>query len=292
MLRWFMILGLAIVCAFSISARGESRPTLMPPEGEVVYRDYDDPNLMLVAERLYRSHRQAEAVEACTEALGRNLTDIQAASMKHLLAKSYEAIPGHGQDAKDAYLRVIQEHPSYERLPEVAYRLGELNICIIPPGTEPNNAKGSEYLRLVIDRLPVADEGYTAVTYLSLEAHMMLGNLLLVKGQNEEAKTCFKTIYDCDINKVTALPWEQFDNEEERQEHLVWLKERITGMKKRLPRKMVSSCISSDLGLSMQRLAQLQSEYPDDAEIHQIVSEVLRKLSEVEDIINQQISGG
>jgi hypothetical protein len=54
---------------------------------------------------------------------------------------------------------------------------------------------------------------------------------------------------------------------------------------------MVATCISSDLGLSIQRLAQLQSEYPDNTEISQIASEVLRKLTDLEAIINQQISG-
>jgi tetratricopeptide (TPR) repeat protein len=193
MLSWFRttwILGLATCVFASICVAGENSAELKLPEGEVVYRDYDDANLMRVAEYLYRSHRHSEAVEACEEALGRNLTDGQIAAIKHLLAQNYELIPDRGQDAKDAYLRVIQEHPSYERLPEVAYRLGELNVCIIPRGTDPNIDKGAEYLRLVINQLPITHAGDTAVTYLSLEAHMMLGNLLLVKGQNEEAKAC------------------------------------------------------------------------------------------------------
>lgn len=279
-----------VILFFSIGMSAEPPTELALPDGQIVYTDYDDAVLIQLAQGLYQRHRHAEALDACQEALSRNLTDDQAATVKHLLARTYDALPAQGQHAKDTYAQVIREHPAYEKLPEVAYRLGELNICIIPEGTEPNHPAAIECLQLVIRELPVESGDEPNVTYLSLKAHMMLGNLVLQKGRNDDARQYFKTIYDCDINKAVPLPYQQFDNEEEEQEHLVWLRDRIAGMKTRLPAKMVSSCISSDLGLSMQRLSQLQSDYPDDTEIYRMISEVLKKLTEIEQIINQEIA--
>jgi len=255
-----------------------------------VYRDYADADLIKLADLLYHTHRHSEAVEACKEALNRNLTDDKTASVKHVLAETYEAMSDHGQDAKDTYLQIIQGYPTYEKFPEVAYRLGELNICIIPKGTEPDNDKAVEYLKMVIDRLPIVLSGETNVTYLSLKAHMMLGNLLLGQGHVDEARQLFRTIYDCDINKAVVLPYETFATEQETQEHLAWSKDRILNMKKRIPRKLVSACVSSDLGLSMQRLSELQCEYPDNTEIQELISDVLKKLAEVEEVVDQEIA--
>jgi hypothetical protein len=128
------------------------------------------------------------------------------------------------------------------------------------------------------------------VTYLSLKAHMMLGNIYLGEGLNDNARKCFKTIYDCDINKASALPYKEFETEEEMQKHIEKIKMRITNMKKRIPVKLVSSCIYPDIGQSMQKLSELQNEYPNDTEINRMVSEEFRKLNDIEDIIDQEIS--
>lgn len=119
---------------------------------------------------------------------------------------------------------------------------------------------------------------------------MMLGNLLLGQGHVDEARQLFRTIYDCDINKAVVLPYETFATKQETQEHLAWTKDRILNMKKRIPRKLVSACVSSDLGLSMQRLSELQCEYPDNTEIQELISDVLKKLAEVEEVVDQEIA--
>jgi tetratricopeptide (TPR) repeat protein len=261
------------------------------PGGKVVYHEYEDTELIKIADLLYQFHRHPEAVEACQEAIYRHsLSNAQTASIKHLLAKSYEAIPGHGQDAKDTYSGIIQAHTTYEKIPEIAYRLGELNTCIIPEDTEPDSTKAIESLRLVITRLPIESTEEIKVTYLSLKAHMMLGNIYMDEGLNDTARRYFKTIYDCDINKASSLPYKEFETEEEMQKHIEKIKMRITNMKKRIPVKLVSSCIYPDIGQSMQKLSELQSEYADDTEISEIVSEELRKLNDLEDIIEQEIS--
>ncbi|MBN2588856.1 MAG: hypothetical protein JXA96_03260 [Sedimentisphaerales bacterium] len=106
---------------------------------------------------------------------------------------------------------------------------------------------------------------------------------------NDEAEKCFKTIFDCDINKAAPLSYEKFRNDKEKDEHMEWLKNRIAKMKERIPDKLVRACISSDIGESMQRLAKLQSEYPDNEQIRELVSKELDKMNRVEEIIEIQI---
>ena len=259
------------------------------PSGDISYHTYEDSEIMKIAELLYQSHRHTGAVEACEEALSRNLTSAQLASMQYLLAKTYEAIPNHGQEAKDTYSKIIQKYPDYDRLPEVAYRLGELNLCIIPEGTEPDNDKAIECLNLVITRLPIELNTEKDITYLSLKAHMMLGNLYLDKRENLKAESCFKKIYESDVTKSAPVPFRKFDNDNEKQEYVVWLKNRITNMKKRLPVKMVSACLSDDLAISMQKLNELQVRYPQDLEIRNIAVKMFRRLNQIKDLIDQEL---
>jgi tetratricopeptide (TPR) repeat protein len=269
----------------------EAKQELQLPKGNINYNEYKDAELIQIADLLFQFHRHAESVEACQKALNRNLSDDQAARAKHLLAQAYEIIPNRGQDAKDTYAQIIREHPNYEKLPDVAYRLGELNTSIVPKGTKPDKAKAIDYLKLVIERLPIepAKDRETKVTYLSLEANMMLGNLYLSQKNNDEAKKCFKAIFDCDIKKVVALPYEKFKTEKEKQEQIDWLKEQITNMKKRIPAKLVASCSSADAELCLQKLSELQSEYPNNTEINELASAKIKKLSGVDEIVNGEI---
>lgn len=287
--KWSLSL---LIVAFSLVVFASEDPEteLTIPKGDVVYSDYGDLDIMKVADILYKSQRHTEVVEACEEALGRPLEDAQFASIKHLLAKAYEAIPDHGQDAKESYLEIIKKHPQYVRLPEVAYRLGELNCCIIPEGTEPNEALAIECLKMVTHRLPVDLSGEKGVTYLSLKAHMMLGNIYLGNGGKDKAEECFRKIYECDAAKSAPEPYIQFSNEKNMQGYKTWLQNRITKMKKRLPGKMVSACISDDLAISMQKLAQLQTRYPQDSEINDKAAFMIMKLNQVKEIIDESVN--
>ena len=194
----------------------EAKNRLKLPRGPVVYSDYENAELIEIGVKLCRLDRHPEAVEASREALRRDLSDAQAASAKHVMARACDAIPSRGPQAKDAYLRIIREHPTYDKLPEIAYRLAELNVCIIKKGTEPDPSKGMEYLKLVIKREPLEIEGKPNLTYLSLKAHMMLGILQMFQGASEEAKKCFKAIYDCDVNQVVPLAHEKFKDDKEK----------------------------------------------------------------------------
>lgn len=278
--------------AFSLPlcAAQEVRKPLRLPKGPVVCRDYDDADLVKIGEMPLQFHRHPEAVEASQEALRRGLSGVQACCVKHVMAEAYDAIPTRGREAKDAYLRIIREHPAYEKLPEVAYRLGELNTCIIKKGTKPDLKKGIKYFQLVINRLPLQVKGKPNITYLSLKAHMMLGNLRVSQGSSDEAKKRFKGIYDCDVNQASPRTHQKFKDDKEKQKHMKWLKNRITEMKKRIPGKLVLSCMGSDVGQSMQKLSHLQNEYPGDALINEKASEMLRKLNSIEEIIDEEIS--
>jgi tetratricopeptide (TPR) repeat protein len=292
--RMLSLILLINICMIAICLSEERPVELILPTENIQYSEYNDTDLIQIAEMLRQVDRQKEAVEAYQKALSRNLTESQKASVRHILALAYESTTDHGQDAKNTYAQIINEQPNYEKLPEVAYRLGELNYAIIPLGTKPDSKKAIECLKLVIRLLPVEpNKGNPAnipeVTYLSLEAHMMLGNIYLGDGLCEEAGKCFKTIFDCDINKTASLSYEKFRNDKEKQEHMEGLKKRIAKMKERVPDKMVRACISSDIGESMQRLSKLQSEYPDNAQIRELVSKELDKINGIEDIIKRQI---
>jgi tetratricopeptide (TPR) repeat protein len=283
-----------LFCLFSICFAEEGQNEFKLPDEKVIYDKYEDADLVKITELLNEHHRHSEAVEACNKALSRNLTESQRVCVIHAMATAYENIPNRGQEVKDTYLQIINKYPNYEKLPYIAYRLGELNCAIIPPGTKPDTKKAIECLKLVIRRLPVEPNkdnpaNMPDITYLSLEAHMMLGNVYLDEGLNDEAGKCFKTIFDCDINKAAPLPYEKFKNDKERQEHMKWLKERITKMKTRTTTKMVVACISSDIGESMQRIAKLQSDYPDNVQIRELASIELEKMNKLEEIIKSQI---
>ncbi|MBN2588857.1 MAG: hypothetical protein JXA96_03265 [Sedimentisphaerales bacterium] len=120
------------ICIVSVCSSEESQDELILPKENIQYNEYNDTELIQIAEMLRQIDRHKEAVEACQKALSRNLTEPQEASVKHTLAIAYESIPDYGQDSKDTYAQIINQYPNYEKLPEVAYRLGELNFAIIP----------------------------------------------------------------------------------------------------------------------------------------------------------------
>ena len=278
----------------SVCISEESQDELILPTEDIQFSQYEDAELIQIAEMLRQVDRHKEAVEACQKALSRNLTEPQQASVKHTLAVAYESMPDHGQDAKDTYAQIIREHPNYEKFPEVAYRLGEFNCAIIPEGTKPDEKKAIECLELVIRRLPIEPNkdnpaNIPDITYLTLKAHMMLGNIYLGHGKNVEAGKCFKSIFDCDLNKSASLPYEIFENEKEKHGKMEWLQKRITKMKERIPDKLVRTCMSSDVDDSMQRLIQLQNEYPNNEQIREQVSKELDKIYRIEEMIDSQI---
>lgn len=274
---------LALAIAGKIGSQG------VPPEGPIQYGDYTTEDLVELVGLLNQFHRHSEAVEAGFEALSRDLTSTQDAFVRHKMGQSYEFIPDSGPLAKAKYTEVLELHPDYNRIIEIAFRLGELNDSIIIDGTERNVEQAIADFEYVLNRCDDPNEDPRKVYYIALKAHMGLGNLRWDQKSYAAAKEHFEVIYHCDPNLAEPLPCEKFEKPEDLAKHKTWLKNRILSMKDRVPPKLVGLCIRPDPVESMNELDNLITEYVDDATVVELAREAYNQVCAVDEMAEDAI---
>lgn len=278
-----IVLGASL--ALVVPARGtvdaEVRgPIKLPPEGTIQYRDYNTEDLLALAGALGRYHRHSEVVEAGKEALRRDLTHDQAASIRYRMAKSYEFVRNGGPLAKEKYEEVLKFHPKYEHNARIAFRLGELNNSIIMKGTKRNRKRAVECFEYVIRKCEDPNAQTQKVYYYTLRARMGLGYILWQQKDYEGAREHFEVIYNCDPNLAEPLPSEKFANAKDLARRKKWLKNTISRMKAKMPQTLVGLCIRPNSETSVAELEKLIQEYASDPVIVEIAEERLRQVWE------------
>lgn len=277
------------ICIFILASSIASVKAKVLPKAPIAYDSYETPELVQLVDDLRKFHRHIEAIEAGNEALRKLLSPGQDAFVRYKMAQSYEFVQNGGLLAKEKYDEVLKLHSNYERNVEIAYRLGELNSCIIMRGTEPNAPEAIECFEYVLDRLVDPNKSNGKVYYIALKAHMGLGNLQWDRKNYATAKRHFESIYKCDIELAEPLPCEKFEDPNELAEHKTWLKNLILSMKTRIPTKLVGLCIRPDPVESMNELDNLMTEYADDAAVVQLAREAYNQVCAVDEIIDDAI---
>ncbi len=249
-----------------------------PIKGEIRYGDYNTDDLVEVVALLSKSYRKVEAVEACEEALSRNLTPTQDAFVRYKMAQCYEYLPNSGPLAKEKYGEVLELHPYYERNIEVALRLGQLNDSTILPGTERNPARAVECYKHVVDHY--SDPNNETVFIEVMQAHMHLGDIYAQLRDYNNSNKHYEAIYNCDPNTVEQLTYNNFDSPENLDNHKSWLKSWIALLKTATKKHLVGNCIRSDPDESVVELGKTIEKYADNHEIVEHANIALRQVWE------------
>jgi hypothetical protein len=278
---------IALACA-SLAA-GSELLRVVPPARPIDYNKYETPDLIRLAEVLAQWHRHAEAIEAGKEAMTRRLEPDEDATIRHRMAQSYEFVPDGGPTAKRMYEEVLQLHPAYERNTEIAYRLGELNSSVIMEGTEPNIPRAMQCFEDVLARSERLKTDSQNVHFIALKARMGLSILNCHKGNLTAARTHFEAIYRCPTYGGEPLPTKVFASPKELQSHKAWLAKQISGMKTRIPVKLVAVCIRPQLGESLVKLGHLATEYAQDPNVIGPLRQAIERLSEVDRVADKAI---
>jgi hypothetical protein len=271
---------------------GGELPRLFPPAAPIDYDRYATPDLIPLAGALLFWHRPAEALAAGEEALTRRLEPAEDAAIRHTMARSYESLPDGGPAAKKMYEEVLRLHPAYERNIEIAYRLGELNSGILLAGTTPDPNRAVECFQYVLDKSESLKTKPENVHYIALKAHMALGILDMQKGKLAGARTHFEAIYRCRTHWAEPLPCEVFRNPKELFSHKAWLRKQISGMKTRIPAKLVGVCLHPQLGDSLVELGHLAVTYADDPNVMEPLRQTVRRITEVDKVLDEAIEKG
>jgi hypothetical protein len=268
---------------------GEGLRSVVPPKPPIAYHEYKTPDLLRLAEVLALHHRQPEVIGAGEEALRRHLEPDEDAAIRYQMACAYEFVPDGGPLAKQTYEEVLRLHPSYVHSIEIAYRLGELNSSVLLVGTTLDPNRAAECFQYVISKSESLKTKPESVHYVALKAHMALGILHMQRGNLAAARTHFETIYACRTQSAEPLPTEVFKNSQELDSHKAWLRERISGMKTRVPGKLVALCIRPHLGESLVELGHLAGAHDGDPNILEPLRQAVRRLTEADKVADEAL---
>lgn len=257
------------------SANGTSR---LPAKGTIDFSNYDTEDLVTLMVKIRKSHRLEEAEQVGREALARGLTAEQDALVRHEMAYVCEFLPGGGPLARERHEEILELHPNYKRIAEVALRLGQLYDSTILPGTERNYARAIECYRYVVEKC--VDPNDPAVYVDVMQAHMHLGDLYAQQRDYRPAKRHYEAIYNCDPNMVAAPPWKTFERPEDVADHKRWARGRIAGLKGVIPHHLVSTCIKPRIKQTEDCMQKLLEKYADDPEIVRLATDALTRQRE------------
>lgn len=277
-----------VVAALSAGlVTGEELLRVFPPKPPIAYDKYETRDLIRLAEVLAQYHRQPEVIAAGEEALRRRLEPDEDAAIRCRMARSYEFVSDGGPLAKKMYEEVLRLHPACERNVEIAYRLGELNSSVLLVGTTPDPNRAAECFEYVISKSESLKTTPESVHYIALKAHMALGILNMQKGDLAAGRTHFETIYGCRTHSAEPLPTEAFKNPEELDLHKARLREQISGMKSRVPVKLVAVCVRPRLGDSLVELGHLAAAHADDPNVLEPLRQTVRRITEIDRVLDE-----
>ena len=119
----------------------------------------------------------------------------------------YEPMPDY-TDAIDAFRTIARSHPSYERLDEVVFRLGETLM------ENDNASEGIQFLTRLVNTYP--NSQYIADARLLMAEHYFDNNLLIAARQNYDEVLRFPTssVYNYALYKVAWVDINEFMFEE------------------------------------------------------------------------------
>jgi hypothetical protein len=279
-----------IIAALSAGlVMGEELLRIVPPKPPIAYHEYKTPDLIRLAQVLALHHRRPEVIAAGEEALRRHLEPGEDAAIRYQMACSYEFVPDGGPLAKQMYEEVLRLHPAYAHNIEIAYRLGELNSSVLLVGTTLDPNRAAECFQYVISQSESLKTTPESVHYIALKAHMALGILNMQKRDLAGARTHFEAIYGCRTQSAEPLPTEVFKSPKELDSHKAWLRERISGMKTRVPVKLVSVCLRPRLGDSLVELGHLAGAHADDPNVLEPLRQTVRRITEIDKVMDEAL---
>jgi tetratricopeptide (TPR) repeat protein len=174
------------------------------PRNTLAQKPYD-PNVRMMPEPIptheeqcrRAQQRNAEKVKRLQEQMREPNSPEELATLKHELAKTYELMPGKGQDARETYAGILENHPGYSKCYEVAFRLAELYNYVTLPGTKEDPDKAVAYYEQAIAICPPGRP-------LLQQAHLSLGIVLWHKGDKAGARKQLEQAYRFDPSALVV----------------------------------------------------------------------------------------